>query len=258
MNTNNKIPATDSTLKNDNLSKVTKSYVFYVLIAGILTLLPVVELISEVIATLAPNLELSNKIYAIAFYAVKVFGVLIYFFALKEKTIPKIIFALIAGIFLLLNGLAYSNLSNMESGGLDSLGQTLGYVMIYRICLYIYYAFTFTLFILHARNFLFKKKVLVSILIAIASAILLVFTYNIVSRFGATLEVNTTSKTVNDFKNELLARNLYADENILLGINSKGEHLNLLDFDSNSNEKYPSYIYYGYITKSDIVSSDEN
>lgn len=249
MQLKNQIESKDTNFKNNTLGKITKKYIVYTILAGVLTLIPVSSLVLELINLINPNLYINEYIYVITFYAVKVIGFLIYFFVLKKTTKSKITLTIIAGIFLLFSGLMYNNMNSMENVGIDSIGQALLIAMILKICFYIYYIFTFILFILYAKKFLFKKKAIISIIITIVSIALFAFAYNTISHYTSTKRITEDIQTVNDFKNELKERNLYVYDNLLFGVDNKDKNLHKISFNSSSNEKYSSYIYYGYKTK---------
>lgn len=242
---NNQVEFQDNHSKNNTLDETTKLYIFYTIIAGILTLIPVSSLILELINLINPSIYINEYIYIISFYIIKVIGFLIYFFVLRKTTKKKITLIIVAGIFLLFSSLMYNSVNNMENTGIDSIGQALGIAIIFKMCLYIYYTFTFILFILYAKSFVLKKKVIISIV----SIILLVFTYKTISHYISIQKITEDISSVNDFKNELIARNLYTEENLLFGVDNKENNIHKISFYSDSNEKYPSYIYYGYKTK---------
>lgn len=246
---NNQIESKDTNFKHNTLGETTKSYIFYTIIAGILTLIPVTSLISGLIYSINPSIYINEEIYIISFYVIKIIGFLIYFFVLKKTTKKKITLIIIAGIFLLFSSLMYNNMNSMENTGIDYIGQALGLAIILRMSLYIYYIFAFIVFILYAKNFIFKKKVIISIIISLFSIVLLILAYKTISHYTSIQKVTEDIPSINDFKNELKARNLYTEENLLFGVDNKGKNIHKISFYSNLNEKYPSYIYYGYKTK---------
>ena len=246
---NNQIESKDTNFKHNTLGETTKSYIFYTIIAGILTLIPVTSLISGLIYSINPSIYINEDIYIISFYVIKIIGFLIYFFVLKKTTKKKITLIIIAGIFLLFSSLMYNNMNSMENTGIDYIGQALGLAIIFRMSLYIYYIFAFIVFILYAKNFIFKKKVIISIIISLFSIVLLILAYKTISHYTSIQKVTEDIPSINDFKNELKARNLYTEENLLFGVDNKEKNIHKISFYSNLNEKYPSYIYYGYKTK---------
>ena len=246
---NNEIESQNTNFSKNIVNKPTKSYIFYTMIAGILTLIPVSSLVLSLINVINPSVYINEYVSIIAFYVVKIIGFLIYFFVLKKMTKKKIALTLIAGIFLLCSSLMYNEMNSMENTGIDYIGQALGMAIIFKISLYIYYIFTFILFISYAKNFIFKKKVIISIIISTISIVLLIFAYKTISHYTSLQKIATNIQSINDFKNELIARNLYTEENILFGVNNKENNIHKIDFDDDLNEKYPLYIYYGYKTK---------
>lgn len=246
---NKKIKLQDNNFNNNTLVEITKFYIFYTIIAGILTLVPVSSLILNLIKLINSSIYINEYFYIILFYVVKVIGFLIYFFVLKKTTKKKITLAIIAGIFLMFSSLMYNNMNGMENTGIDSIGQALGIAIIFNMCLYIYYIFAFILFIAYAKKFIFKKKVIISIIISIVSIALLIFAYKTISYYSSTQKVIEDIASISDFKNELIERNLYTEENLLFGVDNKDKNIHKISFDSNLDEKYPSYIYYGYKTK---------
>ena len=79
---NNQIESKDTNFKHNTLGETTKSYIFYTIIAGILTLIPVTSLISGLIYSINPSIYINEDIYIISFYLIKIIGFLIYFFVL--------------------------------------------------------------------------------------------------------------------------------------------------------------------------------
>ncbi len=67
--------------------------------------------------------------------------------------------------------------------------------------------------------------------------------------YTAIQKINNNIPSVSDFENELIERKLYTNEYLLFGIDNIENNIHEIDFDSDSNKKYPSYIYYGYKTK---------
>lgn len=234
--------------KQNNIEKPTKGYIFLAIIAGILTLIPVSSLILNLISSKIPNIEISDSFFIGSFYAVKVIGFLIYFLALKKTTKAKIILSIIAGVFLLLSGLTYISMDNMDNRGIDGIGEALAIAMILKINLGIYYILTFIVFILYSKSFLLKKKVIISIVVSIIVIVLLVVTIKVFYNYVLVGKVSKDIPTVNDFKNELIERGLYVEENQLFGVDDKGDNIHQLSFSDNSGEQYPSYVYYGYKT----------
>lgn len=243
---------------NSAFCEITKTYIFYTILAGILTMLPISTWILELIDLINPDSYISEYIYIISFYVVKVIGFLIYFFVLKKMTKRKVTLAIIAGIFLLFNGLMYSGMNSTENTGIDYIGQAIVVSTIFKICLYIYYIIAFILFILYAKKIIFKKKVIISIIISIILIILFVYAYKTISHYTSTQKVSEEIKSVNDFKNELVERNLYTEDNILFAVDNKEDNIHKINFSNNSEEKYPSYIYYGYRTKNETKNFNQN
>ena len=239
---NNKIMLKITNFINKNSIETTKSYIIFTIFAGILTLTPVSSLVLGLIDS---NVYINDNIYIISFYIVKIIGFLIYFCVLKEITKSKRIISIIAGISLLMSGFMYNQMNSMENTGIDYIGQSLGMSIIFTFCIYIYYIFTFILFIAYAKKFIFKKKAIITIIIAIVLIILLSF----IMHYTAIQKVNDYIPSVSDFENELVERNLYTNEYLLFGIDNIENNIHKIDFYSDSNKKYPSYIYYGYKTK---------
>lgn len=237
----------------DDVNKTSKEttilYIFYTILAGILTLIPISSLILGLIESIVPGLCIDENIYVFSFYAIKVIGFLIYFLALKKTTKSRIILTGISGAFSLFSILVYASMNNIENTGIDGIGEALALGMLLNICLLVYYISAFILFISYAKKFIFKKKVITSIIISIVSIVLLIFVYKTISHYSSIQRVNEDIPSVNDFKDELVKRKLYIDENLLFGVDSKERNLKKVNFQNNLNEKYPSYIYYGYKTK---------
>lgn len=229
-------------IKFNNSSKTTKLYIIFTIFAGILTLIPVSTL---VLSLIDPNAYINENIYIFLFYIEKIIGFLIYFCVLKEITKSKGIIAIIAGIFLLMSSFWYNEMNSMENTGIDYIGQALGMAIIFNLCIYIYYIFSFILFIAYAKRFIFKKEVIISIILIV----LLAFANKGIMYYASIQKINDNMPSVSDFENELYERNLRTNEYLLFGIDNIENNIHKIDFESSSNEKYPSYIYYGYKTK---------
>lgn len=243
---NNKIISKISNFTNKNSNTTTKLYIVFTILAGILTLIPISTLLLELIDS---NVYINENIYIISFYIVKIIGFLIYFCILKDITKSKSIIAIIAGIFLLMSGLMYNEINSMENTGIDYIGQALGMAMIFKLCIYVYYILTFILFIAYAKKFIFKKKVIIAIIIAIILIVILIFITKGFMNYTSIREISADIPSVADFKDELTRRHLYTNEYLLFGVDNIENNIHKIDFTSDSNEKYPSYIYYGYKTK---------
>lgn len=236
---------------NKNSNETKKSYIIFTILAGILTLVPISTLILELIGLINSNSYINDSIYIISFYVVKVIGFLIYFCILKEMTKSKTAMTIIAGIFLVISGLMYNKMNSMENKGIDYIGEALGIAIIFNGCIYIYYIFTFILFIMYAKKFIFKKKVIISIIIAIISILILIFTTKVITHYTSIQKISSDIPSVADFKYELNRRHLYTNEYLLFGVDNIENNIHKIDFNNDSNKKYPSYIYYGYKTKNE-------
>ena len=242
---------------NKNSNETKKSYIIFTILAGILTVVPISTLILGLIDLINSNSYINNSIYIISFYVIKVIGFLIYFCILKEMTKSKTAMTIISGIFLVISGLMYNNMNSMENKGIDYIGEALGIAILFNGCIYIYYIFTFILFIMYAKKFIFKKKVIISIIIAIISIVILIFTAKVIMHYTSIQKISSDIPTVADFKNELNRRHLYTNEYLLFGVDNIENNIHKIDFNSNSNEKYPSYIYYSYKTKNNSKNIKE-
>ena len=238
---NNKRVIKNNNVKNPSGYGPTKPYILGTVIAGILTMVPISTLFLSLI-----NIDVNENVYIISFFLVKVIGFLIYIFALKELSIKKITIIAVAGVFLLLTGFFTISLNNSDNKGIDGIGEALATGFIMNVCLYVYYSLAFVLFILYAKKFIFKKKVIISIIISILTIILIVNAYKFFLFHSTTEKVTEEIKSVADFKNELVKRNLYDDDYFLFGVDNNDNYIHRIDFETDLNEKYPSYIYYGY------------
>ncbi len=238
---NNKIISKITNFINKNSSKTTKEYIIFTILAGILTLVPVSTLVLGLIDS---NVNINENIYIILFYIVKIIGFLIYFCILKEITKPKRIISIIAGVSLLISVFMYNSIYSIENTGIDYIGQALGNSMIFTLCIYIYYIFTFILFISYAKKFILKKKAIITIIITI----ILIILFASIMHYSEIEKVNDHIPSVSDFENELIKRSLYTNEYLLFGIDNIENNIHKIDFENDSNKQYPSYIYYGYKT----------
>ena len=230
-------------------SNITKSYIIYTIIAGILTLIPISSLLFNLVQLIYPSIYISESIYVAIFYITKLIGFSIYVFVLRKNTKKGSLLIVIASILLLLSFLAYDSINNMDNKGLDYIGQALGMAIIYRICIYIYYVLTFILFIIYSRSFIFKKKVLIPIIISMALFSLFIYGYNKYTHYASTQKITNEIPSVNEFKNKLVERNLYVDDYILFGVDNIDNYIHKISFNNDYMKTYSSYVYFGYKTK---------
>jgi len=243
---NNKTISKISNFINRASNATTKLYIVFTILAGILTLIPISTFF---LGLFDQNAYINENIYIISFYIVKIIGFLIYFYILKNISKSKCIISIIAGIFLLMSGCMYNEMNGMENTGIDYIGQALGIAIIFKLCIYIYYILTFILFISYSKTFILKKKVLIGLVITILSITILIFATKEIMHYISIQTVTEDIYSTIDFKAELENRNLYVDKYLLFGIDSKGENIHKIDFENSLNERYPSYVYYGYKTK---------
>lgn len=219
--------------------KINSSYIIITIIAGILTMVPISSLILNLIDT---NGILNENIYIVSFYLLKIIGIALYFILLKNITNFKKITAFISVITMIISIFMYIAMTNMENTGLDYIGEALVYAMGFNIFIIVYYISSFLLFISYAKKFILKKASIITIL----SIILLIGIILLFNHLTSYTKISEDIPTVNDFKTELINRNIYVDDNLLFGINNEGDNIYHLDFNKDSNDKYPSYVYYGY------------
>lgn len=139
-------------------SGLTAKYILLTILAGILTLLPISTLIISLFDKVNPATYISTLIYIGAYYITKIIGFLIYFLALRQLTKSKVILTIFAAIFLAFSLFMYFCLNNMENTGIDYIGEALGYTLLYKSSIYVYFILSFIIFLLYAKNFIFKKK----------------------------------------------------------------------------------------------------
>ena len=240
---NNKRVIKNNNAKNPSVYGPTKPYILGTVIAGILTLVPISSLFLSLF-----NIDVNENVYIISFFLVKVIGFLIYIFALKELSIKRIILMILAGVFLFLTAFFTSSLNSSDNKGIDGIGEALALGFFINICLYIYYILAFIFFILYAKKFIFKKKAIISILVSILVIALIVVAYKFYKFHSTTKKVTEDINSVSDFKNELVKRNLYNDDYFLFGVDNNDNYIHKIDFETDLNKKYPSYVYYGYKT----------
>ena len=218
---------------------ITKKYKILTIIAGILTLIPVLSIIYNLIGVT------NEKLYTISFYGLKIVGLVIYIFISKKIKVRRIIYVVLAILSLLVSILMVNSMSGV-SGGLDALGEALAYALLVKFSLYSYYIFAFLLYMSYAKKFIFKKNAIIRAVIVLLLALAV---YGIIQLIKVDRVKEDLLPTVGDFKNELASRGLcngecYTSDSIkLYGIKKGLEKADDLDFYSDSNKKYPLYVY---------------
>ena len=218
---------------------ITKKYIFFTIIAGILTIIPISPIIYNIIGVT------DELLYLISYYATKVIGLLIYICILKDLNKRRNIYLFISFISLLISLFLMNSLDNID-GGLDALGEAIITGFLFNASIIIYHIMAFITFLSYAKKFIFNKKII------IGSSIFLLL---VISIFIAKLSFNTKKinkselPTVRKFEKELLSRNLCegrcntSSETKLYGIKNGLKKADELSFTSNSSKKYPMYVY---------------
>lgn len=242
-------PQTNQTSKEQNNTTLSKKEKAIIILAGLLTFLPFDIILSNLLDFTNINLSLGTfTAIKIAIYIPKFIGILIYIFAIKNKTTIKKALPIILIPVLLLNIYLYFKLENMH-GGIDYIAEALVMGFFYKGILIVYYVLSVINFIIYSKSFIFKPR---TILLLIVPIILIVFGpafYRIYEENSGKLKDDSKFNTVEDFKQELIKRNLYVNNGLLFGIIRRGEeNSQILSFDNNE-KSYPSYIYYGYKSK---------
>ena len=236
---------TNSEIEPHTLSKKDK---VLIIIAGLLTFLPLDIILSNLISFINQDYILDTyKTTEILSYIPKFIGMIIFIFGIKNNTSSKKIIPVVLILVLIFNINLYFQLENMH-GGIDAIGNAIATGFIYNGSLIIYYILSIINFIIYSKTFILKPK---TIFLLVIPVIIIVFSpaiYRIYDENSSKLKDDRSFKTINDFKQELIKRNLYVDDGILFGLNKYDEKSQILDFNSNE-KKYPAYIYYGYKSK---------
>ena len=241
----NKEELSNNSINNNEEKVVTKSYVILTLLAGILTLVPITSLIFN---AMYPTIEVNDYIFIGSFYGVKLIGILIYYLALPKMSKVKNIWSIVAIVFLILSAYIYLQPTEPGHEGIDYIGEAVAIGLAINICMYIYYSIFFVIFFNYAEIFIFKKKVIISIIVGVVLIALLFVIYKAIDHYMSIEKVTDNIPTVSDFEKELRTRHLYVNNNLLFGIDDKEDNIHKIDFYNNSTDKYPAYIYYGYKT----------
>ncbi len=174
-------------------------------------------------------------------FFISIFLLIIYIKTTKENYRFKkvIVFLCFISIALGLYGIYLMN--NMESTGIDSIGQALIYGFIYNIGYFSLIIESLLLLIIDNRKYIFKKKVIISLLIVA----ILIFLFFILTYLFSTEKVSDDIPTVGVFENELIQRDLKTNNTNyrLYGVNNKSDKAIALSFEKNKNDKYPLYVY---------------
>ena len=227
---------------NDSYSNNDKRLI---ILAGLLTFIPVNAILVNVIELINSNLITSLTFFEISSYLSKFIGIGLYFYIMKDKKVLKSIFLIILVGILLFNIHTYHTMVNMH-GGLDLIGNALAVTFIYKGSLYIYYILSIILFIVYSKSFVFKPKIFFPLVISIFVFVFSPAVYNSFNEQTQKVKKNDSRlKTVEEFKNELSSRNLLINDGLLLGYVHSDRRFKTLDFDYET-EEYPAYIFYGY------------
>lgn len=228
---------------NDNSTELPKSYTYLVLLAGVLTLVPKM-LLMEVLESINANL-VKGDVTFLFLQVINFIGLSIYLF-LPKKTIQKDPLPKITMITLVATILIYFFLNSLPGKTFTGfILVTVGTALIYIISLLAYYGLAFTTFMYYLKDIKIRKEIKTVIIIIIVA----ISSFLFYAPYLSIRKVPENIPTVADFKNELTKRNLYVDENLLFGVDNNENNLHQINFSKNSNEKYPSYVYYGYKTQ---------
>lgn len=218
---------------------ITKKYKIFTIIAGIFTLIPVLNIIYNF-------LGLTNEwLYYISFYGLKIIGILIYIFILKNLKRRQIIYIVLFVFNLLISILFLSSLNNV-SGGLDSLGKAMAIGLLFDASMYLYYIIAFLLYMSYAKKFVFKKNAIIRAVIVLL-LVIVIYLVSYILRVERIDESKLVS--VKDFENELISRNICnkkcntSTDTKLYGIKKGLKKADDLSFYSDSDKKYPLYVY---------------
>lgn len=168
---------------------------------------------------------------------------IIYLKTTKEKYLAQKIFIILCflGIVMAFGGL--SLIENMDSHGIDSIGEALVYAGITNLGRLFLVVCPLLIAIIDNRKFIFRKKVLVGVLIFIIAVLISIFIFKLLT----TIKVSKDIPTVSDFEKELIERGFLTDKEKynyrLYGIKKGNEKAIKLKFNENSNEQYPLYVY---------------
>ncbi len=179
----------------------------------------------------------------IAIFLPMLLGYLLYgigFSKLEKK--QKILYILSFILFLI----AFCSFKKAMSidGGLDSVGEALGLVIIYRFSIIICRILALILLVISERKNIFKKKFLIPFSIIVVIIAIIVCLIKWIPTLNYREEKNI--KTLADFKNELDRRNIFSNSSLykVYGINKNGEKE--LSFEYNSADQYPEFIFVKY------------
>ena len=143
------------------------------------------------------------------------------------------------GIVLGIGGVAFLN--NMENTGIDYLGEAIVYSVIVKSGYLLTIVASLLLLIIDNRKNIFKKKVIVRLLVM---TIVIGLSFPLYYLFS-TEKVSNDIPTVDDFEKELIQRELKTNDTNyrLYGVDNKNDKAIALSFEKNNNDQYPLYIY---------------
>lgn len=234
-------------IDNEYNFKPSKKILLLALIGYLFTSFPLILTLKSMIESLysSPTLY-SNNILIFTNTSI-VIGYLIYFYIIlhikeKNKTI-KVIKKLFIIASILLFTYVFSNIiDNFYIINYDNMNEIVVLTIIGLVgvlCYIGYHGILMAIFILISYKYIFKKHIIKSLILLILTIIISILIYSLISHF---IFINSF-KSLNDFKNELIDRNLYYDNYILLGIDSNKNNKHILKFNEDLNSKYPSYLY---------------
>lgn len=193
-------------------------------------------------------LNIFSNLYLLAYLPMTI-GFIIYILNSKPKNLLKKILIIISILCMIISLLSYNSLLNVE-GGLDSLGTALGLVIFFRFSRITTKIIAFILLIIDNKEYIFRKKVIISLLSIIIGLTIVYYMYIGIKTSLTTIKVEEDIPSVENFEEELTSRGLITNYSNykLYGIKKGIEKGVTLSFEEDSTEKFPLYVFVNDIT----------
>lgn len=150
-----------------------------------------------------------------------------------------LLFFSFAGIIISFGGLVL--IETMENKGIDGIGEALIYGAMIALGRILLIVCPFITFIIDNRKFIFRKKIIIPIIVLGISITL----YFPIRYIITTTRISENIPTVGDFEKELIQRGIMTKKTSykLYGVSSTNKKAIKLSFEKNNIDKYPLYVY---------------
>lgn len=194
------------------------------------------DIILLILATLCPYF------LGIVGIGISIIFLIIYMISVEKHYFSQKLFLFLyfVGIIFVFGGLFL--IDNMESKGIDSIGEALIYGAISNLGSILLMVCPIIILVIDNKEFIFRKKT-IKIIAVLGIAVFLCFPLH---KLIITIKISENIPTVGDFEQELMQRGFLTNSTDyrLYGINSKNKKAIALSFEKNNVDKYPLYVYF--------------